>query len=69
MVPPAGAIERSRASSQAVAVRELFKQVFHMGPVLSERAAMRPLPGVVTSWVNQAASTATRGQPTSKMPE
>jgi hypothetical protein len=69
MVPPAGAIERSRASSQAVAVRELFKQVFHRGPVPSERAAMRPLPGVATSWVSQAASTAAREQPTSKMPE
>jgi hypothetical protein len=69
MVPLAGAIERSRASSQVVAVRELFKQVFHKGPVLSESAAMRPLPGVATSWVSQAASTAARGQQTSKMPE
>jgi hypothetical protein len=68
-VPPAGAIEKSHASSQAVAVRGLFKQVFHMGPVPSERAAMRPVPGVATSWVSQSASIAARGQPTSKMPE
>lgn len=64
-----GATEISRASSQAVAVRGLFKQAFHRGPVPSERPAMRPVPGMATSLVSQAASTAAMGQLTSKMPE
>ena len=68
-VPPAGAVERFRASSLAVAVKGLSKQVFHRGPVPFERAAMIPVAGVATSWVIQAASTAARGQPTSKIPE
>ena len=68
-MPTAGATEKFHTSSQAVAVRGLFKQVFHLGSVPSERVALRPVPGVATSWVSQSASIASRGQPTSKMPE